>query len=137
MLSLKHRFSYKFLINSCLLGVVHQEAGSDITNSIQGSYWGPHCLREGGQQDTGWGRGRNWGVLWLTPETPLDLYKSCRACLGQVAGPAYAHTQPVKGWSLPWKGEMCHSWAEPLPKGLRVEDCLAAGGIDRCFLPGR
>ena len=52
------------------------------------------------------------------------------------AGPAYAHVQPIKGWRLAWKGEKCHSWAELLPKGLRVEACLAAGGIDASFLGG-
>lgn len=82
------------------------------------------------------GQREKLGCGVVTTKTPLDLYESCRACLGQGAGPAYAYMQPVKGWRLPWKGEKRHSWAEPLPNGLRVEDCLAAGGIDASFQGG-
>ena len=137
MLSLKHRFSYhKFLINSCLWGVFHQEAGSDITSSIQEVYWGPHCPREERQEDTGWDRGRNWAVVWIQQRPRQTHTRAAALARSKRAGPAYAHVQPIKGWRLPWKGEKCHSQAELFPKGLRVEACLAAGGIDASFLGG-
>ena len=61
----------------------HQEAGSGITSSIQEAYGGPHCPREGSRQDTGWGRGRNWAVVWVQQRSRRTCARACRACLEQ------------------------------------------------------
>lgn len=75
-------------------------------------------------------------MVWIQQRPHRTHTRAAALAWSKRAGPAYAHVQPIKGWRLPWKGEKRHSRAELLPKGLRVEACLAAGGIDASFLGG-
>lgn len=67
---------------------------------------------------------------------PTGPIQEPQGLLGASGGACICSHATNQGWRLPWKGEKRHSWAEPLPKGLRVEDCLAAEGIDASFQGG-
>ena len=109
-LALASRVAYRRLTG------VHTAQGKEADRTLVGA-----------EGETGLWCGYNKGPAGPVQE-PAGLAWSKRA------GPAYAHIQPIKGWRLPWKGEKRHFWAELLPTGLRVEACLAAGGIDASFL---